>query len=824
MKRRLLIVLAVLAVLLGLAAFFGDRALKHKGHPGLRRFIHQWWVNYPASFQVEPEVVALKVDQADMDALQGVVDAARDRGVIMREGNDYVPGEFTAAGTTFKVKVRIKGKMADHVTGDKWSFRVLAKKDHGFKGMQRFSLQHPGTRNYLCDWFYHRLMRGEGMVALRYGFVRLTFNGDDLGVYAYEEHFGPELLANNGRMKGPIFRFDPGLFWEHRLNMIEKVRYNEPFAAYQAAAIDAFGSGGLEKDSVQLGYYADAVGRMMAFRRGELPASQVFDTDLIAKRHAILDLVGGHHSMDWSDVKFYYDPVLRRVEPIAYESFSAFPIRTLAGSDRYIGTIAQSMDLHDAYFNDPEVFAAYVHQLERVSRPEFLDSAFTALAPALDSASAIIYREFPYKELDRQLYRKNQLVIRRLLDVPKGFHAYAAMDPDTLRITVIPIEGLPIEVFGAVALDGSVLPPAQRIIIPCRRPGTVGTPVDLRIPLNEAWRQAPPDKLTLRYAVLGASTQRNVEAFPYAYTDGLSIPSVAEPINWNPRAEPLLRFNEEEGSITIPPGTHTVDHDIFIPAGYTVNATSPLKIDLVKGARIVSRSPMHLIGVEEMPITMGSSDASGGGMVLLTTSGRSRFEHVRFEGFGADERAVPSIILQQASSTWIACDLGEVRTRDLLEVVRSQAEFNACSFTGARDQITLGYANTTLNKVRFLGAGDDAVKVKGGAASFTGTTVLGAMSNALVIDEAGRVRIEGGDWDATKDVLAVSEGASLEVNGARISSRQAAPLDVEPMHARHGAAHVVLSDATLDAPKPVKVGKGNEVSVNGEAINVTRTP
>jgi len=45
-------------------------------------------------------------------------------------------------------------------------------------------------------------MAGEGIVALRYGFIQLRFNDKDLGVYAYEEHFGPELLEHNGRAEG----------------------------------------------------------------------------------------------------------------------------------------------------------------------------------------------------------------------------------------------------------------------------------------------------------------------------------------------------------------------------------------------------------------------------------------------------------------------------------------------------------------------------------------------------------------------------------------------------------------------------------------------
>jgi hypothetical protein len=211
-RRRVLVIVAVVLGLIGLAAWWGDRKLKGHGHPGLVRFMAQWTSNYPKSFAVEPPTLAITVEQAELDKLQQVVDAARERGVIMPEGNEYVPAELVGDAGAFKAKLRIKGKMTDHVKGDKWSFRVIAKKDGGFLGMRRFSLQHPGTRNYLCEWLHQRLMQGEGVIALRYGFMKLTFNEEDLGVYAYEEHFGPELLEHNGRVDGPLFRFDPGLF------------------------------------------------------------------------------------------------------------------------------------------------------------------------------------------------------------------------------------------------------------------------------------------------------------------------------------------------------------------------------------------------------------------------------------------------------------------------------------------------------------------------------------------------------------------------------------------------------------------------------------
>jgi hypothetical protein len=813
MKRRTLLIVSALAALLVAGGLLGDRALKSKGHPGVRRFIHQWWVNYPASFAVEPEVLELKVDQADLEAIEGVVEKARERGVIMRDGNDYVSGEMLAEGATFKVKLRIKGKMADHVKGDKWSFRVVAKKDKGFKGMQRFSLQHPGTRNYLCDWFYHRLSRGEGIIALRYGFVKLVFNGEDLGVYAYEEHFGPELLAHNERMKGPIFRFDPGLFWEHRLNMIEKVRYNEAFAAYQAAALDAFGTGDLEKDSVQRRYFEEAVGRMMAFRNGDLRASEVFDADRIARRHALLDLVGGHHSMDWSDVKFYYDPVIKRVEPIAYESFSAFPIRNLAGADRYTGVFKPSMDLHDAYFNDPDIFAAYVQHLERVSEPAFLDSVFTALAPALDSASALIYREFPYKELDRSVYRRNQLIIRRMLDVPKGFHAYASVQHDSLTLSIVPIEALPMELLGIEGVDGKLLAPAERTIIPCRMPGRTGIPIMVRIALDDAWRRTPPERIMVRFSVLGARNTKTVEAFPYALTDGIDLPAFNAPATFQLSDEPAFQVDEASHTIRIKPGVHTLSHDVFIPEGYTVQGTAPLHLDLQQGARIVSRSPMVLKGLDDAPIMIGSSDESGAGLVLLSTRASSRFDHVRFQGFGPEQNGTPSIIFQETTIDLVDCHFHEVPSRRIITGVRSSIALGRCAFIGGSDQFTSAYCNTRITGSALTAAADDAVVVKGGQLALSDVRI-DASGSGIVLDEFARVTVDGAAIDATKDALRISEGASISMHGGSISSRKGAAFKVDDVDGRHGPSKVELKAVHLEGAEPVQEGKGNDVSVS----------
>ncbi len=806
---RIALVLGVLVLLTGLAAFLADRKLKGLGHPGLVRFARQVAVNYPKGFQVDPIELELKVNDADMQRLQQVVEDARARGVIVPEGNEYVPAELISPDGISKAKVRIKGKLTDHVKGDKWSFRVIARKNGGFNGMRRFSLQHPGTRNYLYDWFYHKLMEGEGIVALRYGFVRLRFNDEDLGVYAYEEHFGPELLENNGRSEGPIFRFDPSLYWEHRLNEMRKLKVDGPYAEYQAASVDAFGSGEIAEDPGLRRQFEEAVALIEQFRRGKLSAPQVFDADKIARRHAILDLIGGHHSMDFSDVKFYYDPIAQRVEPVAYESFSAFKIRQLAGSYRFTGKFNESMDLHDAYFNDPSLFRLYVHHLERVSRRDYLDSAYAVLGPAMDSASAIIYQEFPWKEMDRSIFENNQKVIRRLLDVPKGFHAYLQdRSGDTLKILAVPIEALPVEVHSIDVGNGPIAP-IDAVIVPARLRGRMGEPLEMHFAAGPIDSTA---KITITYSVLGASVKKELEVFPYALElDRISLGSL--PFT-DLRSVPFIAIDEEKKQILLRSGSWAISSDLHLPEGYKVIARAPFELDLQQGARLISRSPIELKGDEEMPVRIHSSDKSGGSVLLLDAKTASKFDHVTIEDLGVSSTGFALLIFQSSPIEFSDCRIGGGPSRDLLQLVRSTCVVKNCTFAGGRDQFSSIYSFVKMDGADIYGAGDDAIVIRGGMVHLRNVSIENVKGTALkanVHAEIDAAEIWITDVDRGIDI---GEGSSLKFTDGNIAASEIAIVVEKPV-IRYGPVNAQISGVVIEAPEPHKIAGGNQVKIDG---------
>ncbi len=823
-NRRWSIALALLIVAAAIGAWQADRAIKHRGHPGLRTFIGQWWRNYPKSFAVEPPVIAITVDEAGMERLQAVVDRARERGVIEPEGNDYVSGRFQVGGEDFKGKLRIKGKMTDHVEGRKWSFRVIAKKDGGFLGMKRFSLQHPGTRNYLCDWFYHRLSAGEGIVALRYGFCRVELNGEDLGIYAYEEHFGPELLQHNDRLNGPLLRFDPALFWQHRLNGVDGVRVDDAYGTYQAAALDAYGTDDIAADPRQRRQFEEALALVQAFRRGERPAHEVFDADRTGRRLALIDLVGGHHSLDWSDVKFHYDPGAQRLEPVSYESFSAFPTTELAGAYRYTGNFREDDELHTQLLSDPVVMAAYVHHLERMARETYLDSAFAALKGPLDTASATLYAEFPYKELDRGIYYANQRAIQRLLAAPRPVHAYIqGVQRDTLVLMAVPNDALPVQVDSLRLPDGRGFAPQGAPIVPCRSRGRVGLPVALRFATGPVGDSLLQDGVKVHCRLLGSGVAHVVPAQPFALrtVEALAMPAHKEPTF---RSFPFVQVDEAARMVRFTPGAWTIDRDLVIPAGYTVEAVSPLKLMLVNGAELVSRSPLRWTGQDEMPIVVTSPDSSSLGVHVITATGQSRLDHVHVSDLMryAYDQVRPADLSFHGSDVSLEHCRFSGTGATLVDVALGELQVRSSVFTGGSDQLELHFVHAQVSGTRFQAAGDDAVSVEGGGLSLATSVIEAAGGVGVKATVRAKVVVKACDVRTKDTGLEGRDGAVLEMaNGSLQAPRS---IDAAKKEMRYGPVQVTLEE--VDAPNAAgtaKCGAGSRVTIDGTKVSATTT-
>lgn len=769
-RKRIIFILLLILVVIG--GYFASNKVKTKGYNGLWDFIQTLSSNYFSGRKANPEQISIEIKDKDIKTLKKNRAQALERAVIISDlDGDYVPGTLEYQGKKIKIKLRLKGHMIDHLQDNKWSFRIKVKDNDAFMGMKRFSIQHPGTRGYIYEWIYHELMKREDIIALRYKFVNVLLNGKDWGIYAVEENFEDDLIENNQRKKGPIIRFNPDLYWVNRYSMMKHESHVEEFASYYSANVEAYREDKILDDSVQRNYYLKAIALVEGLRTKKLSVDQVFDIPRLAKFHAIIDLVGGQHSVDWSDIKYYYNPVSAKLEPVSYESFTNFPVSELSGMYKYVqlDSAINYVDWHTALFSNPQFFRAYIHELERFSLPSYLDTFFNESNKELKDNLAIIYKEFPYKKFEKQNYYGNQQMIRKMLDPPKAFHAYYNnVSNDHIHLQIGSIESLPTEI-KSLTLGNTVIKNLNSIIIPSKQPNTFVRydEYDFPIPANISWNDSMAGSIKINYSILGSSVEKQEKVFPFPHTDSEFISSDLKNKEGNIQKFAFLDVDDGNKLIIIKTGKQSITEDLIIPQGYKLIANTGVSIDLKNKSKILSYSPLLFIGSEDEHILIESSDSTGQGILVITATQKSTFENVTFKNLPKikDEQWKRSgyLTFYESPVNFINCSFYNSNAEDAVNMIRSFFLFEQCLFHKMKnDAIDVDFSKGMVNNCVFENCNENALDITMSKVTVQSIYVNGAGNKALNI-KAGS-QFKGNDIRIKNSNIAVSAEDLSDIN------------------------------------------------------------
>ncbi|MBL7890335.1 MAG: CotH kinase family protein [Bacteroidia bacterium] len=767
----------LLVLLLGL--FIGNtvatRVLKPKGYSSLWDFVTTVISNYYSGLDAQPEGIAIEINAKDFKKLEKNRQNALERRVIINDlDGEYVDGVLHYNGKKITIKLRLKGHMTDHLQNDKWSFRIKVKeKDETFMGMKRFTIQHPGTRGYIYEWIYHTLMKQEGVIALRYEFINVKVNGEDWGIYAVEENFENELVENNKRLKGPVLRFNPDLYWVNRYNGITNKASADEFASYYSADPQAYREEKVLKDSLQKHYYLNAIAMIEGLRANKIPVDEAFDIPRLAKFHAIIDLVGGVHSIDWSDIKYYYNPVTAKLEPVAYESFTILGSKDLSSQYMFVDldSTQNYSEWHEMIFSNKVFFEEYMKQLERVSQPAYLDKFFSGSNVELKKNLAIIHKEFPYKKFDKKDYYKRQKQILHILNPPKALHAYLnRIENGKAELQIAPIDVLPVSVI-SIELNGKQFFSKEEIVLPSKQHNKALDYKIYKFDLGDDSTLIADvlDSLKINYSILGSSTLKQAPVFPYPHTDNEFLKDEQKNKASTIKDFDFLSINDSTYSIFVKEGRHTLVKDLIIPAGYTFYVNAGTQIDLNNGAKVISYAPFVVLGTEEEFVVFASSDSSSQGIQFIN-AGDSKFKNVVFKNFARVNepqwKRSGAITFYESAADFTNCSFYDFRSEDALSFIRSDFNIKESLFRGMKDDaldadfskgklnnvafenckengIDATFSTLTLNSVYISGSDNKAINVKDGSEFFMNDITIKRSAIALSAEDQALVHFKG---------------------------------------------------------------------------------
>lgn len=611
----------VVLVLGSVGLYFSNRYIKTKGFGNLSDFITNYRTNKKLVSEAETKVMQLLIKERDYQFLERKREEALARGIQVNIGDNYVKCKVVLNGDTTKGEIRLKGHMTDHLEGDKWSFRVKTKKE--VMGMYRFSLQNPGTRNYVYEWIYHQLLKYEGVIHLKYDFLRLKLNDKDLGIYAVEEHFGQHILRDNNRPKGAILRWNPELYWESRLDEIDGNYLDEAYSSYSSSFPEAYDKGVVKKDEELVETYLAGAKMLEAFRRGDKTTSEVFDIEKMARFHAVIDLVGGYHSLDWSDVKFYYNSESKKIEPVGYESFSVRETAKIAGQRIPEDYATAGFNYHDRLFADPKFFKAYIKNLERICSADYFDKFTATIEKELNLKRGTLAEEFAYIKFSYQPYYDNIELIQHNLELPKAFHAfYEGQQDSTLAIAVTPVSDFPIKIQELEINGKKEVKIAEKFILPPKARNTYANYYNLKFKLPSTYKKQIKT-LRIKAKILGASSSFYVEV---SMLPSYQLNIEKDTLNaTGVSTEKIVWINDS--TATLPLNSDSVNGRIEIPKGKTLLIANKNKLHFSENAQLIGEGEIQLIGNSETALIITADKAihapiflKGGSLLAINTN------------------------------------------------------------------------------------------------------------------------------------------------------------------------------------------------------------
>lgn len=584
----------------------------------------------PDVLAFDPPNLHLTLSEKAFAKIKEKRDYAKKIGILIKDEDSWVKANLKQEDVSVPVKIRLKGDWTDHLEGDKWSFRVKVKDPYAWNRLIVFSLQSPRARYFADEWFIHKFWEREDVLTTRYDFGKLSLNEKYLGVYAYEEHFDKQLLEFKNRREGPILRFVEDAMWEVRQQKITgKVtgQYHPAIAQMEVSDIQPFKEGRTAANPKLKNDFEIARTLLHQFQKGEKKAAEIFDLERMGKFFAICDIMGAHHALIWHNQRFYYNPVIGKLEPVGYDALGgkAYDFPSLLGQGAIKYDRPQYVSSLKRLVEDSDFLRHYFKYLFLFSSEEYLRSFYNQVKEGLEMRSDLIREEFVNYRFDHAAMFNRAKRARLQMNPLQGHSVRAYWNEEEQKSPTLILRNfheMPLVFVGTgPQKDRMTNPLAEPQYLSAFYYGYAAKSHEFSVPVDAKFAFYKPYGIDTLFSTAISSWGAQLKQVP--------------PQRLKPKS-PLAsnEWYEVEGStIRFRPGLQVINKDIIIPEDKQVFINAGTQLDFQKGTKFISYSPVNISGTQDDPVRIVSSDQSARGFTILQADALSELTYVVFDHF-----------------------------------------------------------------------------------------------------------------------------------------------------------------------------------------------
>ena len=724
---------------------------------------------------------------------------ALDQGFLFASSLDFVPATIRFDDTTVSVDMRLKGDELDHLQGNKWSYRLEVKGNSAILGIRRLSMHDPSRRNFLFEWAYLEHLRAEGVLAPRYSFADVTFNGEKLGIYALEEHFSKELLESQGRREGIVIRFDEASLWDQRA--LSYGNDADIFSAdYTVSTIDAFRDTHIDQSPELIAQRSAAVGLLRGYAEGTLASSEVFDVQLMGRFLAVNELWAARHGLNWHNLRFYFNPLSGKLEPIGFDAHPNFDASPFLVSDRVL-------DLTD----DPAISEVYVQEMARISTAEYLTELKSSLDSEYDRLNMALTKEFGRLPSPWAGIEGRQRVIKGSINTAVTVLAFqddgttdSTSVESVAKISARNALRLPVEILGFKVGNGDLIPASE--VIQELSEGGISDVRESSVIIRGTRREREElgdefvrfviqdigpadsqgtesvDSVVVVSRLLGLPDTREsiVHPYPPAFDVGIlpERPSVEEVLTLHP----FLAEGDSPGQLHVQSGRWNVVGDLVLPVGVRliISNAAPTTLLFEEDSILFASEPLIFLGTEHAPVILAPQVDSWSGVFVLEAEENSIWDRVQISGALSFQRSgwisTGAVTFYKSPVHLRNCQFVDIDAEDALNIVGTQFEITSCGFANLRsDGFDGDFVSGRVIDSSFQSIGGDGLDFSGSDVEITGVSVIEIGDKGISAGESSSVRVNGftaesvGIGIASKDSSVVG-GSQITIQSARLSA------------------------------------------------------
>ena len=681
----------------------------------------------------------------------------------------------------FKSDIRLKGDRRIHFEDrSNSSYRIDIKDNEVFNGMSKFSIQKPRIRNYLNEWVFHEMLGEGGLVKLKYDFYDFYLNGKFLGYYNLEESFGKVLLERNKRRNGPIFSLFENL---EKFNLT--ISQNK-FEVYNKKYWE-------KKENLTI--TKSAVKKLNNFLEGKLEIEEVFDLEKWAWFFAVTDLTYTYHGTLLKSVKFYYNPINGKFEPIGFDghrqtpNYSEHLLDLFNNIDRTNFSIAKNKETNrvnfvstierEFFFKGEEInyqfYNKYIESINKISSQEFLNNFFKNREKKIKKINSGIYSDEYIFDYDTE--RKSGIGIYHFSKKEIYRRAKSLLDMFSLKNDALFIEEDEKKlIFNNYSYNNIFLINAK---ILC----------DNNINI-------PKLKIDKKIVYLEKSEKFNHTCNEIYFDNAISGNNVRFKINKYNSSEKKITSNKknflkyfylEDKKIKLRNNSTIIDQNIYIPKGYEVIVTPGQKILLNNNAFVFSNSNWIVGGSKKKTFIGGSSKNYGGGLIIYDNNKESRFINCEFKYLNGlkfkvsqdlapndffNERLIYGSINFFQTNVSIKDSLFEnINSEDGLNIISSTYNVTDSFFIKTKhDAIDIDFSDGKIINLSFKNIGNDAVDFSGSTSELSSLNFENIVDKAISVGENSILNISDINVKNSLVGIASKDGSNTYANNVNFTN------------------------------------------------------